>query len=74
MSELRAANVVLRALERQDCHILWQAEESGDPPPTEHHRLGLASEGADRRERLRRRQHLLHGADRPRRRAEAALV
>ena len=44
MIELRGEHVILRALEREHCHTLW---ETGNVP-TEHVQLGLAQENADK--------------------------
>ena len=47
MIELRGQQVVLRALERDDCPWLWAAYEAAEPLPTEPLHLGLSAEGAD---------------------------
>ena len=47
MIEFRDGPVVLRALERQDCRALFEAEEGDDGPPTQYSRPGLAPESAD---------------------------
>lgn len=41
MIELRGEHVVLRALEREHCHTLWEMMETAEDVPTEHVQLGL---------------------------------
>ena len=48
MIELRGEHVVLRALEREHCHTLWEMTETAEDVPTEHVQLGLAQENADK--------------------------
>ena len=47
MIELRGEHVILRALEREHCHTLWEMMETAEDVPTEHVQLGLAQENAD---------------------------
>lgn len=46
--ELRGEKVILRALEREHCHRLWQQYEPVEPLPTEPLNPGLSVEGADK--------------------------
>ena len=48
MIELRGEHVILRALEREHCHTLWEMTEIAEDVPTEHVQLGLAQENADK--------------------------
>lgn len=48
MIELRGEHVILRALEREHCHTLWEMTEIAGDVPTEHVQLGLAQENADK--------------------------
>lgn len=48
MIELRGDQVVLRTMERADCHELWEAYEPTEPLPTEPLNPGLSVEGADK--------------------------
>ncbi len=48
MIELRGEHVILRALEREHCHTLWEMTEIAEDVPTEHVQPGLAQENADK--------------------------
>lgn len=48
MIELRGEKTILRTLEREHCHELWQAYEPAEPLPTEPLNPGLSVEGADK--------------------------
>ena len=53
MIELRGEKVVLRALEREHCHQLWEHYVPAEPLPTEPLNPGLSVEGAADRARIR---------------------
>jgi RimJ/RimL family protein N-acetyltransferase len=48
MIELRGEKVVLRTLEREHCHQLWERYQPAEPLPTEPLNPGLSVEGADK--------------------------
>lgn len=48
MIELQGEHVILRALEREHCHALWEMTETAGDVPTEHVQPGLAQENADK--------------------------